>query len=73
MKKIIIISVIVVAVAALILANVLKKDKGTNVEFETIEKGIVRQKVTGSGQIRPEVEVNVSANVAGKISQGISQ
>jgi HlyD family secretion protein len=67
MKKIIIISVIVIAVVALILANVLKKDKGIKVDSEIIEKGTVLQKVTGSGQIRPEVEVNVSANVAGKI------
>jgi HlyD family secretion protein len=67
MKKIIIISAIVIVVIALILANVLKKEKGIEVDFAEVERGTVMQKVTGSGQIRPEVEVNISANVAGKI------
>ena len=65
MKKIIIISVIVIAVVALILANVLKKDKGIGVEFEVIEKGTVRQKVTGSGQIRLEAGLSGLARLLG--------
>ena len=67
MKKIIIISVAVVAVVALIVANLLKKEKGITVDVEEIERGSIMQKVTGSGQIRPEVQVKVSARVAGKI------
>lgn len=67
MKKIIIISVVVVAVIALVLANVLKKDKGISVDLETVKRGTIMQKVTGSGQIRPEVQVKISARVAGKI------
>jgi len=66
-KKIIIIIAIVVVVGGLIAANLLKKEKGTEVEVEKVTRGKIIQKVTGSGQIRPEVQVKVSANVAGKI------
>ena len=66
-KKIIIIIVIVVTVVGIVVANLMKKEKGTEVEVEKVIKGKVVQKVTGSGQIRPEVQVKVSANVAGKI------
>jgi HlyD family secretion protein len=67
MKKIIIIVGIVIIIIALVVANFLKKEKGIEVDVAKVERGMVIQKVTGSGQIRPEVEVNVSANVAGKI------
>ena len=67
MKKIIIIVVVVVAIAAIIIANILKKESGLEVDVQKIERGVIIQKVTGSGQIRPEVQVKVSANVAGKI------
>lgn len=67
MKKKIIIAVIVVAVAALIIVNLTKKESGLEVETMKVEKGDVFQTVTGSGQIRPEVQVKISANVAGKI------
>jgi len=67
MKKIIIIAVLVIAVVAFILANVLKKEKGIEVDVEKVQTGTVTQKVTGSGQIRPEVQVKVSSTVAGKI------
>ena len=66
-KKIIIIAVIIIALAAFITLNLLKREKGTAVEVEKVEVGKVVQTVTGSGQIRPEVQVKVSANVAGKI------
>jgi HlyD family secretion protein len=67
MKKIVIITVIVVIIAALVVANFLKKEKGVEVDVAKVERGTVTQMVNGSGQIRPEVEVKVSANVAGKI------
>ena len=66
-KKILIIAVIVVAIAAFITLNLLKKEEGTPVEVEKVEIGKIVQTVTGSGQIRPEIQVKVSANVAGKI------
>jgi HlyD family secretion protein len=47
--------------------NLLRKEKGIEVEVEKAEVGRIVQTVTGSGQIRPEVQVKVSANVAGKI------
>jgi len=67
MKKIIIIAVVAIAVIALVAANLMKKEKGIEVTTETIERGVVVRKVTGSGQIRPAVDVNISANVSGKI------
>jgi HlyD family secretion protein len=67
MKKILIISVAVLAVATLIVVNLMKKEKGQAVEVEKIERGTIMQKVSGSGQIRPEIQVKVSARVAGKI------
>ena len=67
MKKIIIISVVVIAVIALVVANILKKEKGVTVDVEELKRGKIMQKVTGSGQIRPEVQVKISAHVAGKI------
>ena len=67
MKKKIIIGLAVVAVIALIIANFFKKETGSEVDVTRITRGLITQKVTGSGQIRPEVQVKVSANVAGKI------
>jgi HlyD family secretion protein len=67
MKKKIIIGIAALAVIALILVNVLKKEKGIAVDVEEIGRGTIMQKVTGSGQIQPEVQVKVSARVAGKI------
>lgn len=67
MKKYLIIGGIAVVLIVIIAANFLKSEKGTSVDVQYIEKGTIVQKVTGSGQIRPEVQVKVSANVAGKI------
>ena len=67
MKKKLIIGGAVVIVIALVLVNVLKKEKGIAVDTEVISRGTIMQKVTGSGQIRPEVQVKISARVAGKI------
>jgi len=66
-KKYIIIAVLVIVVAAAVIANLMKKEKGISVETAKVESGDVIQKVTGSGQLQPEVQVKISANVAGKI------
>ncbi len=67
MKKIIIGAAIAAVVIFFILINVLKKDKGIEVDSEKVQQGTLIQKVSGSGQIRPEVQVKVSSRVAGKI------
>jgi len=67
MKKYLIIGGIAVVVIVIIAANFLKSEKGTSVDVQYIERGTIVQKVTGSGQIRPEIQVKISANVAGKI------
>jgi len=67
MKKKLIIGGAIIIVIALVLVNILKKEKGIAVDSEKISRGTIMQKVTGSGQIRPEVQVKISARVAGKI------
>jgi HlyD family secretion protein len=67
MKKVIIIGGFVLLVALFFVINLTRKEKGEEVEAEEIKRGRVVQMVTGSGQIQPEVEVKISANVAGKI------
>ena len=67
MKKIIIGAAIAAVVIFFILINVLKKDPGIEVDSEKVQQGTLIQKVSGSGQIRPEVQVKVSSRVAGKI------
>jgi HlyD family secretion protein len=67
MKKIVIVAVIVIAIAALIIINLTRREKGIEVTAEKAERGAVQQTVTGSGEIQPAVDVNVSAQVAGKI------
>ncbi len=67
MKKILVVTGVVIVLAALVAVNILRKEKGKEVTAEKITFGTVQQKVTGSGQIKPAVEVKVSAQVAGKI------
>jgi len=58
---------LVIVVGALVYINLTKEEEGTEVSTEKVEKGTVIKKVTGSGQVKPAVEVKVSANVSGKI------
>ncbi len=67
MKKYWIAGGIFLFIVLIIAANLLKKEKGVEVMTEKVVRGTVQQKVTGSGQIKPAVEVKVSAQVAGKI------
>jgi len=69
-KKIIIIAsvVILLGVVGYFAVN---KDKGNNkdVQASKVERGEVVHKVAASGKIQPVVEVNVSADVAGRVIQ----
>ena len=67
MKKYLIAGGIALILVLIVVANIMKKDKGVEVMTEKVTYGTVQQKVTGSGQIKPAVEVKVSAQVAGKI------
>lgn len=69
MKKYIIGGALILIVAIIVVVNLMKKEKGIEVTAEKIKRGSVQQKVTGSGQIKPAVEVKISAQVAGKIIQ----
>ncbi len=67
MKKYVIGALIIIVIGVFVAATLLKEEKGTEVTTETVERGSVQQTVTGSGQIKPVVEVKISAQVAGKI------
>ncbi|KAA3615111.1 MAG: efflux RND transporter periplasmic adaptor subunit [Calditrichaeota bacterium] len=67
MKKTLIIIGVVVIVSALFVVSLMKEEKGMEVSTEKVEMGTVIKKVTGSGQVKPAVEVKISANVSGKI------
>lgn len=67
-KKILIIAGVAVILIAFILAN-LMKGKGGHIEVQVaeVERGDITQVVSGSGKIKPEVEVKISANVSAEI------
>lgn len=69
MKKTLIIIGAIIIIVALVVVNVLRKEKGIEVTTEIVKRGVVQQKVTGSGRIQPALKVNISAQVAGKIVQ----
>ncbi len=58
---------LVIVLGAIIAFNFIRREKGIEVTTEKVKRGIVQQIVTGSGQIKPAVEVKISAQVAGKI------
>jgi len=67
-KKVFIIIGIVIVIGAFVIIN-LKKGKGGEipVQVEKVKRGNITQLVSGTGRIRPEVEVKISANVSGEI------
>ncbi len=70
-KKKIIIIVLVVVVVGVIGFVAVKKDQGNEKEVQSakVERGQVVHKVAASGRIQPVVEVDVSADVAGRVIQ----
>lgn len=68
-KKKIIIIVVAVVLIGVIGYFAVNKDKGNvkEVQSEKVERGDVIHKVAASGKIQPVVEVNVSADVAGRV------
>ncbi|MBN2366329.1 MAG: efflux RND transporter periplasmic adaptor subunit, partial [Calditrichaeota bacterium] len=67
MKKIIIISAVVVLIAVIIAANLFSGEKGIEVQTEEVFRANITEKVTGNGKIYPVVEVDISAKVSGEI------
>jgi len=59
---------IVVILLLLIIANLKKSSGGAvKVQTEKVKRGTITHVVSGSGQVKPKVEVKISANVSGKI------
>lgn len=68
-RRIWIIVGVVVVLAALVIANVATRrgPKGTHVDVTYAERDSLVQTVTASGKIQPKIDVNISANVSGRI------
>lgn len=66
-KKIIIGSIILLAVIVIVVANVASREKGIEVQTEETFIDDITQTVTGNGRIFPSTEVKISARVPGKI------
>lgn len=67
-KKFIIILGVIIIFAIFIIANLMKGKGGhIEVQIEKVKQGDITQIVSGTGRIRPEVEVKISANVSGEI------
>ncbi|NQS98295.1 MAG: efflux RND transporter periplasmic adaptor subunit [candidate division Zixibacteria bacterium] len=67
-KKLFIILGIVIVLAVIVLANVLRKpDTALAVQIDEVERGTIVQTVSASGKIKPVVEVKISAKVSGNI------
>ncbi|MCF7824469.1 MAG: efflux RND transporter periplasmic adaptor subunit [Candidatus Marinimicrobia bacterium] len=70
-KKKIIIIVIAVVLIGIIAFFAVNKEKGNSKDVQSakVERGVVVHKVAASGRIQPVVEVNVSADVAGRVTR----
>src|SRR4051812_43254470 len=67
-KKLFIAIGIVVVIGAMVYANLaFKKDTGTEVTVEKIEKRDLQAIVSASGKIQPKRSVNISAETMGKV------
>ncbi len=68
-KKLFIILGVVVLIAALVAANLVIKHepKGKKVDVTEVERDSLVQTVSASGKIQPTIDVNISANVSGRI------
>ena len=71
MKKILIVALVVLALAAIVFASVRASngDKGTKVYASAAQQQKLGQIVKASGEIDPRVKVNISAHVVGKIQK----
>ncbi len=61
--------VVVIALLGLKSAGVIGKDESTKVSVEKIEQRTITEVVTASGKVYPEVEVKVSPDVSGEITE----
>lgn len=71
MKKAIIGTVIVLAIAVIVFASVKasNREKGARVYAEEVERRTISQIVKASGSLEPRIQVNISAHVIGKIEK----
>ncbi|HKV12350.1 MAG TPA: efflux RND transporter periplasmic adaptor subunit [Thermoanaerobaculia bacterium] len=71
MKKAIIGTVIVLAIAVIVFASVKasNREKGARVYAEEVESRTISQIVKASGSLEPRIQVNISAHVIGKIEK----
>jgi HlyD family secretion protein len=68
-KKIAIATVVIAVVAAGAYSNMNRTESAQRVQVESVELRELTAKVTGSGQIRPFKEIDISSNVMGRIEE----
>ena len=61
--------VVVIALLGLKSAGVIGKEESTKVSVEKVEQRTITEVVTASGKVYPEVEVKVSPDVSGEITE----
>ncbi|MFM2134039.1 MAG: hypothetical protein RL156_1320 [Bacteroidota bacterium] len=66
-KKIAIIAIVVVAVAAVLLAVFGRGDKATTVTVENVSRRTITETVSAIGKIQPETEVKISSEASGEV------
>lgn len=67
-KKWLIILGVIVAIAVFVVINIMKGKGGyIDVQVEKVKRGEITQLVSGTGKIKPETEVKISANVSAEI------
>ncbi|NOZ57237.1 MAG: efflux RND transporter periplasmic adaptor subunit [Calditrichaeota bacterium] len=69
-KRLFIILGVVVVLAIIVVANLKRQSSGTvEVTVEKVKRGTIVQTVSGTGKVQPEMEVKISAFVAGVIKK----
>ena len=62
-------AVLIIVLVALKFAGVFGKDEGTKVTAEKVQKRTITEIVNASGKIYPEIEVKVSPDISGEITE----
>jgi HlyD family secretion protein len=68
-KKVLIVSAVVIVIALLVIVNIKREGSKVEVEVTEVKKRNITKVVTASGRIQPKRKVNVSASSIGKITK----
>jgi HlyD family secretion protein len=60
---------VIIVLGSLVMANLNKKEAAVEVMAQAADRGRLVATVTGTGRVQPEVQVKISANVSGRITE----